>query len=134
MIMARWITLLTFKHSAQAHLIKTKLESEGIEVFLKNELITQLAPHHTEPGGSIKLQVLEKDAEAAVRMLKESGYINEEKRGFRKSALIKGVDLFTSQIPVLRDKPLQLRLIFAMAVLLVLVTLVVALVTLPGST
>ncbi|HKL38374.1 MAG TPA: DUF2007 domain-containing protein [Bacteroidales bacterium] len=131
--MAQWITLLTFIHSAQAHLIKTKLESEGIEVFLKNELITQLAPHHTEPGGSIKLQVLEKDAEAAVRLLKENGYIKEERQGFRKSALIKGIDLFTAKIPGFRNIPLQLRLVFAVAVLLVVVTLVVAMVTLPSN-
>ena len=131
--MAQWITLLTFIHSAQAHLIKTKLESEGIEVFLKNELITQLAPHHTEPGGPIKLQVLEKDAEAAVRLLKENGYIQEDKRGFRQSAFIKGVDMITSRIPGLARSPLQLRLIFAVAVLLVLVTLAVALVTLPAN-
>ena len=57
--MDRFITLLTFRRSPEAHLVKTKLESEGIQAFIKNEYITQIAPHHAEPGGPIKLQVNE---------------------------------------------------------------------------
>jgi len=131
--MARWITLRTFQHSAQAHLVRTRLESEGLQVFIKHEHLAQLAPHHLEPGGPLKLQVQEHDVDAALRILEKGGYLEEEKGGFRKSALIKGVDMMTSGIPGLKNKPLQLRLIFTMAVLLVAITLVVAWLTLPSS-
>ena len=131
--MANWIILLTFKQSAQAHLIKTKLESEGIQVFLKHEHIAQLAPHHMEPGGPIKLQVPEDEAQRALDILKASGYVKEEKRGFRQSALIKSVDMFTSHIPGIKKKPLRLRLILAVAALLVVLTLIVSILTLPSA-
>lgn len=131
--MAKWITLLTFNHPAESHVIKTKLESEGIVVFLKNEHMAQLSPFHSEPAGPIKLQVDEKDAEKAAGLLRQSGYLNEETRGFRKSALIKGIDLFTSRIPGLKNTPLQIRVTLAAALLLVIITLIAALLTLPGT-
>lgn len=131
--MATWITFLTFNQSAQAHMIKTKLESEGIDVLLKNEHMAQILPYVSEPEGSIKLQVREEDLEKAASLLKESGYLRQKKRGFRKSALIKGIDMFTLQIPGLRSQPLQLRLVLAVALFLVILTLVVSLLTLPRS-
>lgn len=131
--MAKWITLLTFNHPAESHLIRTKLESEGIKVFLKNEHMAQLSPFHSEPAGPIKLQVEEKDAEKAAELLKQSGYLKEDKRGFRKSALIKGIDMFTCRIPGLKNTPLQIRVTLAAAILLVFITLIVSLLTLPDT-
>jgi len=131
--MPQWITLLTFRQAAQAHLIKTKLESEGIDVFIKNEHIAQLAPHHSEPAGPVKLQVQEDDLEMAASLLKQIGYLKEKQQVFRKSALIKGIDRVSLQIPGLRNQPLQLRLIIAAALFLVILTVVVSLLTLPRS-
>jgi len=131
--MPEWITFLTFKHSVEAHMIKTKLESEGIDVFLKNEHMAQVLPYVSEPAGPIKLQVREGDIGRATSLLKASGYLKQEKRGFRKSALIKGIDLFTSRIPGLKNTPLQIRVTLTAALMLVIITLIVALLTLPGT-
>ena len=131
--MPEWITFLTFKHSVEAHMIKTRLESEGIDVFLKNEHMAQVLPYVSEPAGPIKLQVREGDFERAASLLKASGYLKQEKRGFRKSALIKGIDLFTSRIPGIKNIPLQLRAILVAAILLVIIALIVSLLTLPPS-
>jgi hypothetical protein len=128
-----WITLLTFQHSAEAHLIRTKLESEGIGCYIQHEQISQIVPYVSEPAGPVKLQVARENIERAVGILKQSGYLKDERRAFRKSALIKGIELFTSRIPGLKNAPLQLRVILVVALVLVIVTLVFALATLPET-
>lgn len=131
--MDKWVTLLTFKHPAQAHLLRTKLESEGIQAFVKNEYTAQIAPYHSEPATPVKLRILEKDVEAAVRILKESGHIGEEKTKPTPSALIRSIDVITSKIPGFRSKPLRLRVILAVAVVLVVLVLIFSMLTLPAS-
>ena len=131
--MDKWITLLTFKNPAEAHLIKTKLESERIRVFLKNEYTAQLVPHGSEPGGPIKMQIHKEDVSTAVKLLKENGYLKEEKTRLPHGALIQSIGMVTSKIPGFRNKPFQLRLILAIAVVLVVITLVVSLMLLPSS-
>lgn len=131
--MDKWITLLTFKHPTEAHLIKTKLESEGLKVFLKNEFTAQLVPQGSEPASPIKLRIHENDLDNAVKILKANGYLKEENTRFTPSKLIQFIGGVTGKIPGIRNKPLKLRVIFAVAVLLVLITLIFSLLTLPGS-
>lgn len=131
--MDSWITLLTFRHPFEAHLVKTKLESEGIQAFVQHEVTAQIVPYASEPATPVKLRIQEKDQDAAVKLLKEHGYWEEEKRRLPKSALIKSMDQFTQKVPGLKDKPLQLRVILAVAVVLVVITLVFSLLTLSAS-
>ncbi len=70
--MNSWITIATFMHPFQAHLAKTKLESEGIDVLIQDELTAQI--YSTAIGG-VKLQVEESNVEKATQILKESGTI-----------------------------------------------------------
>ena len=131
--MKKWVTLITFNTSAEANLVKTKLESEGIQPFLKNEYTAQMLRHTTEPGGPIKMQVHRNDLDIAIKILKDGGFLSDKDTTPRQSALIEGIGLLTAKIPGLRNKPLQLRVILAVAVLLVVLTVVVALLTLPSS-
>ncbi|MGM0529758.1 MAG: DUF2007 domain-containing protein [Bacteroidota bacterium] len=131
--MEKWINLLTFKNPAEAHLIKTKLESEGIRVFLKNEYTAQLVPHGSEPGGPIKMRIHENDLDEAVKILKESGHLSGEKEKPPPSALINFIDIVTGKIPGFRNQPLKLRVILAVAVILVILVVIYSLLTLPGS-
>jgi hypothetical protein len=131
--MDSWITLLTFRHPFEAHLVKTKLESEGIQAFVQHEVTAQIIPYASEPATPVKLRIQEKHLNAAVKLLKEHGYWEEEKPRRRQSALTKSVDQFTQKVPGLRDKPLQLRVILAVAVVLVVITLVFSLFTLYAS-
>src|SRR6056297_4333856 len=128
--MGKWVTLLTFKHPTKAHLIKTKLESEGIRVFLGNEYTAQLVPQGSEPASPIKLRIHENDLDLAVKLLKESGYISKEEDKSSQSAFIQSIGALTLKIPGLRNKPMQLRVILAVAILLVVITLIVSLLTL----
>jgi hypothetical protein len=53
--MGELITLATINTSIQAHLLKSRLESEGIPCFLTDENINTLLP--AGPFGGIKVQV-----------------------------------------------------------------------------
>jgi len=71
--MNKWITVGTFLQSYEVHLAKTKLESEGIDVFLKDELSGQMYSAAAVFG--IKLQVEEHNVETALHILKECGWV-----------------------------------------------------------
>ncbi|MFP4620797.1 MAG: DUF2007 domain-containing protein [Bacteroidales bacterium] len=131
--MEKWVTILTFKHPTQAHLIKTKLESEGIRVFLKNEVIAQLIPYGSEPASPIKMRIHEHDLDKAVKILKESGCLSGEQVKAPQSALINFIGGITANLPGFSNKPLRLRVILAVAVLLVVLVLVYSLLALPAS-
>lgn len=131
--MEKWVTILTFKSAPEAHLIKTKLESQGIRVFLKNEYTAQLAPHTTEPASPIKMRIHESDVDEAVKILKEGGHLSGEQAKLPRSALINSIDQLTSKIPWVREQPLQLRVITAVAVVLVIIVVIYSLLALPGS-
>ena len=55
----------------EAHLLKTLLEEEGIQVFLRNEAIAQV---YANMLGGINIQVPDEDAEKARDWLVENGY------------------------------------------------------------
>jgi hypothetical protein len=69
------VTVDTFYNSIEADLMKSRLEAEGINVFLLGEYHVQLLWLHSNAIGGIKVQVKERDAERArslIRLLKES--------------------------------------------------------------
>lgn len=65
------ITIAKFSHPLDAHLAKTKLESEEIECFIADENIVQMNWLLSNAVGGVRLQVKENDAEAAKKILKE---------------------------------------------------------------
>lgn len=62
-------TLKTFDHVMEAHLLKSKLEDEGIYSFLKDEFLVGLDPLYANALGGIKLQVNKNDWEKALNIL-----------------------------------------------------------------
>ncbi|GHT13473.1 hypothetical protein FACS189432_02300 [Bacteroidia bacterium] len=68
------VTVLTVNYSGEFAIIRGRLESEGIECFVQNELIAQA---YTNAAGGIKLQVRESDVEKAVKILLEDGCLKE---------------------------------------------------------
>ena len=68
------ITLATYSYS-RAQLLKTRLESEGIQCFLKNLNLIQSAV-----GGGVKLRIKEEDLQAALQIIEELdlSYAQEE--------------------------------------------------------
>lgn len=76
-----FITLKTFDSYVDAHMLKTKLESEGIPVYLFDENINTLNPLYSIATGGIKLKISASDTDNAIRIIDEienTKYSNEQ--------------------------------------------------------
>lgn len=74
------ITIKTFDNSIEAHLLKSKLESENIMCFLFDENIVGLNPLYNITVGGIKLKINRWDIEKATQIINEtekSAWIND---------------------------------------------------------
>lgn len=66
-----FVTLQAFQYSAEAQIIKGRLEAEEIPVVLQDEFTIDTDPFLSQAIGGVKLQVLEKD-EAKAREILEN--------------------------------------------------------------
>lgn len=66
------VTLRTYDNHINAHLAKTKLESEGIVCYLFDENINTLNPLYNMATGGIKLKVSSEDLEWAEHIISET--------------------------------------------------------------
>lgn len=69
------VTIATFANAFNMHVLKGRLESEGIPAFAKDEHTISVNPLYGGALGGIKLQVREEDAVDARRILAEAGYV-----------------------------------------------------------
>ncbi|MCC9138190.1 DUF2007 domain-containing protein [Pontibacter silvestris] len=65
----RLITIATFNELTEAHIIKGRLEAEGILCFLGDEHIVGVQPFYSVAVGGVKLKVPEQDVEEARAIL-----------------------------------------------------------------
>jgi len=65
------VTLKRFDDTISAHLMKARLESEGIESFLFDEHTVAINPLESFALGGIKLKIHERDKSHALRILEE---------------------------------------------------------------
>ena len=70
------LTVRTFSQSIDFEMAKSYLESCGIECFGRDEINNRA--YLSNVNGGIKLQVREEQAEEAVKLLFEKGYLKEE--------------------------------------------------------
>ncbi|MCF8219523.1 MAG: DUF2007 domain-containing protein [Bacteroidales bacterium] len=111
-----WVTVLTTDLPQEAHLAKAKLESEGINVFMKDEMTAQVHNFYSNAIGGVKLQIEDKDYQKAMDILKASGYIRETEQSENKT--LKKFDRITAKIPYIRKMMLELRLVGAIALII----------------
>lgn len=82
---SEWITVKTFNLSHESFVIKSFLESEGIECFLKDNITVQIDPFYSNSLGGVKLQVKEYDYDKAIQILLDHGHLKppdfEESKG-----------------------------------------------------
>ncbi len=69
------VTVATFSNAFNMHVIKGRLETEGIPAFAKDEHTVTANAFYAGALGGIKLQVREEDATDAQRILNELGYV-----------------------------------------------------------
>jgi hypothetical protein len=70
------VTVRTFSQSIDFEMVKSYLESCGIECFGRNEIINRAYINLVD--GGIQLQVREEQAEEAIKLLIEKGYLKAE--------------------------------------------------------
>ncbi len=65
------ITIATFSHPIEAHILKTKLESEGIECFIADENTVTMNWLYSNAIGGVKLQVKKSHFKRAMAIIQE---------------------------------------------------------------
>lgn len=126
--MNNWVILITFTYPQEAYIVRGRLESEGIEVMLKDELTTQVYNFYSNAIGGVKLFVSDADYEAAYKILVETGYIEEEKTNPNK--LLMRFDSISSKIPLVGKLKLEIRLFIAVTLLSIVIVVPMALLSL----
>lgn len=127
--MDKLITVISFTLPHDAHFAKGKLQSEGIEVFIKDQLTTHVNHLYSGAIGDVKLQVRRSDLATAYRILVESGYIQENTH--KPSKILMKLDNFTSHWPIVAGLGVELRLLISIALVLTIVVVTIVLVSLP---
>ncbi len=126
--MDKLITIISFTLPHEAHFAKGKLQSEGIEVFIKDELTAHVNHLYSGAIGGVKLQVRRSDLAAAYRILVESGYIQEHTH--KPSKILMKLDNLTSHWPIVGSLGVELRLLITIALVLTIVMVTIVLVSL----
>ena len=65
------VTAQTFNDSVSAHLVKTRLENEGVECFIFDEHINNVMPVYGQAVGGIRLKIKEEDATRTKELIEE---------------------------------------------------------------
>jgi len=115
--MSQFITVTSFLLIQDAYMAKSFLESEGIEVFLKDELSTQVNPHYSNTFDGVKLQVIDSEAERALKLLIEAGYVKSN--NLSNSSIF--ANSFTQKIPLINKLPIDMQLPAFITLILLLI-------------
>jgi DNA-directed RNA polymerase subunit RPC12/RpoP len=65
-----FVTIARFQYSSEAQIVKGRLEADGIEVFLRDNITIDTDPLVSNAIGGVKLKVLTKDEKKAKEILK----------------------------------------------------------------
>ena len=65
------VTAQTFNDSVSAHLVKTRLENEGIECYIFDEHINNIMPIYGQAVGGIRIKIKEEDVPKAKALIEE---------------------------------------------------------------
>lgn len=102
------ITVVAFTYPHELAIVKGRLESEGIECFVKDEMTIQVHNFYSNAIGGVKLQVKNSDVENAIEILKEGGYINES--DLQPPTILIKLEELTKNIPYINKVRVELRL------------------------
>lgn len=80
-------TIATFENAIQAHVAKAKLESEGVDSYIRDEHTIGVNPLYTAALGGVKLQVEAQDADLARRILARDESEMEQEEGEVKASV-----------------------------------------------
>jgi hypothetical protein len=67
------VTVFTAFNSAEAQLVRSRLEAAGLRAFVADELSALSIEGYAVAAGGIKVQVPDVDAEAAMELIRDGG-------------------------------------------------------------
>ncbi len=67
------VTVFTAFNSAEAQLVRSRLEAAGLRAFVVDELSALSIEGYAVAAGGIKVQVPDVDAEAAMELIRDGG-------------------------------------------------------------
>jgi len=124
--MDKMVEIARFQNQAEAFMLRSLLESEGIECYLKDEIINQMYGGFVDFGG-IKVQVMEDQVPHAMDVMQANGYeLPKEDEAIAPLAPMSG---FVGKIPFLRKFALEKQLL----IILIFTALLLALLVYAGS-
>ena len=124
--MDKMVEIARFQNQAEAFMLRSLLESEGIECYLKDEIINQMYVGFVDFGG-IKVQVMEDQVPHAMDVMQANGYeLPKEDEAIAPLAPMSG---FVGKIPFLRKFALEKQLL----IILIVTALLLALLVYAGS-
>jgi hypothetical protein len=118
--MEDFVTIATFTYPTELVIFRGRLESEGIECFVKDEFTVQVNNLLSNAIGGIKLQVKNSDVNKAIAILKDGGYKNEE--AAVPSKFWVSIDNFTTKVPLLKKAKIEVRFLILSAIILILLS------------
>ena len=127
--MNNWNVVAAFTYSHQAHLAKSKLESEEMVVLIRDELNAQVCEAGANAIGGVKLCVRDSDVIRALHSLEKGGFIQEPVE--TESLWMKKFGAFSSKIPIINQLAPELVLILLIALVITLIFIPLAITNLP---
>ncbi|MFO8000851.1 MAG: DUF2007 domain-containing protein [Marinilabilia sp.] len=118
-------TVATFSYAHEMGFVRSKLESEGIDCFVKDELSAQT--YIPIAVGGMKLQVRSGDAERARQIVREMGVFDAPPQD---SSNISAFDRITRKMPLLGNLNLIIRFFGFLVLLAVILSIVYMMVVL----
>ena len=119
--MDKMVEIARFTYPSEAGPLMALLESEGIECYLRNELTSQLMAGYVDVGGA-RLEILEKDYDRALELMREGGYVQYVDMEDEPVMRVGG---WTRHIPFLRDLPLERQILYFFIFIAVMLALFV---------
>lgn len=103
------VNIWSFPYQHQLLIIRGRLESEGIESFTQDETTIQVDPLFSNAIGGIKLLVHAEDAERAIEILAENGFV-KKKESNTTDVFLQSLDSLTGKLPLLNRLSFERRL------------------------
>lgn len=115
--MSTLVTIHTFVLPSEAHIVKGRLEAEGIRCFLQDELTVQVYHFYSHAIGGIKLQVPTEEAAEALAILQAMGYASPP----TKSPFWENLQQRTDNWPFLSKLRVEWRFLLLLAIPLLVI-------------
>ena len=121
--MTDYVTIATFMYPSEVLPYRMRLEAEGLETRVLDELTVQVHNFYSNAIGGVKLQVAQSDEERAIEILLELGYLKE--KDFEPPRFWNRMDAWTRAIPLLNRYRVELRFLVLAGILFLCLTLFV---------